>query len=102
MPDTELFSRYEVLFQESLRRKATVKRHTNVLMHALGYLKELLTPAEKRELLASLEDYRTGLSPLLVPLSLVRFNVRKHDVEYLMGQLYFDPHPKEMMLRLHV
>lgn len=31
----------------------------------------------------------------------LRFNVNKHDVEYLAGQLYFDPHPKELMLRNH-
>jgi hypothetical protein len=28
--------------------------------------------------------------------------VRVHSVEYLAGQLYLDPHPKELMLRNHV
>jgi uncharacterized protein YbgA (DUF1722 family) len=37
----------------------------------------------------------------VVPLSLLRFNIRRFDVEYLAGQLYFDPHPKELMLRNH-
>ena len=40
--------------------------------------------------------------PLVVPLSLVSFQIRKHRVEYLTGQLYFDPHPKELMLRNRV
>jgi len=102
MPDAELFASYEVTFQEALTTKATAKKHTNVLQHAMGYLKDVLGPIEKRELMTAVEDYRQGLLPLVVPLTLLRFNIRKHDVEYLAGQLYFDPHPKELMLRNHV
>lgn len=101
LPDEELFAQYEIEFQNSMRTKASVKKHVNVLQHALGYLKTLLSPGEKRELLTTIEDYRKGLLPLIVPLSLVRYNVRRFDVEYLLGQLYFDPHPKELMLRNH-
>jgi uncharacterized protein YbgA (DUF1722 family)/uncharacterized protein YbbK (DUF523 family) len=99
--DKELYARYEDEFQACLRTKPTVKRHTNVLQHAMGYLKDALDPFEKRELLTSIEDYRKGLLPLIVPLTLLRFNINKHSVEYLLGQLYFDPHPKELMLRNH-
>jgi uncharacterized protein YbgA (DUF1722 family) len=28
--------------------------------------------------------------------------VRRHQVEYLAGQVYLDPHPRELMLRNHV
>ena len=100
-PDSELFSAYETEFQAALATKATAKKHTNVLQHALGYLKNLLEPAEKRELLAAIEDYRVGLLPLVVPLALLRYNVRRYEIDYLQDQLYFDPHPKELMLRNH-
>ena len=99
--DRELFAEYEVEFQGALRTKATVKKHVNVLQHALGYQKTLLDSVEKREILTAIEDYRLGLLPLVVPLTLLRYNIRRHDVEYLAGQLYFDPHPKELMLRNH-
>jgi len=59
-------------------------------------------PREKRELLAAIEDYRQGLLPLVVALTLLRYEIRRHSVEDLAGQLYFDPHPKELMLRNHV
>ena len=101
MKDRELFARYEDELQSTLRTAATVKRHVNVLQHALGYFKTVLQPAEKREVLAAIEDYRQRLLPLIVPLTLLRFLIRKYEVEYLMGQLYFDPHPKELMLRNH-
>ena len=42
------------------------------------------------------------LVPLVVPLTLVRHHVRIHEVRYLAGQIYLEPHPKELMLRNHV
>jgi uncharacterized protein YbgA (DUF1722 family)/uncharacterized protein YbbK (DUF523 family) len=102
LPDRVLFVAYEREFQAALAKKATKTKHANVLYHALGYLKRVLEPREKRELLAAIEDYRQGLLPLVVPLSLLRYEIRRHSVEYLAGQLYFDPHPKELMLRNHV
>jgi uncharacterized protein YbgA (DUF1722 family) len=99
--DRELFAEYELEFQGALRTKATVKKHVNVLQHALGYFKTILDAVEKREILTTIEDFRLGLLPLVVPLTLLRYNVRRHDIEYLAGQLYFEPHPKELMLRNH-
>ena len=99
--DSILIAEYEREFQNCLQTKPTVKRHTNVLQHAMGYLKTLLEPKEKRELLSAIEDFRMGLLPLIVPLTLLRFNVKRFEVEYLLDQLYFDPHPKELMLRNH-
>ena len=50
----------------------------------------------------TLEDYRTGLVPLIVPITLIRHHVRARDVAYLRDQIYLSPHPKELMLRNHV
>ena len=67
-----------------------------------GYFKKALDAASRAELLAAIEDYRLGLVPLVVPVTLVRHHVRVHDVQYLAGQIYLAPHPKELMLRNHV
>jgi hypothetical protein len=40
--------------------------------------------------------------PLIVPLMLVRHHVRRFQIPYLRGQVYLEPHPKELMLRNHV
>jgi uncharacterized protein YbgA (DUF1722 family) len=37
--------------------------------------------------------------PLAVPVTLLRHHVRRHAVEYLTGQTYLEPHPKELALR---
>ena len=47
-------------------------------------------------------DYRRGLVPLVVPLTLLGHHVRRQDVSYLAEQVYLSPHPKELMLRNHV
>lgn len=93
---------YRDLFMRALATMATTRKHTNVLQHMAGYFKRLLEDDERHELLTSIDDYRTGLLPLVVPLTLIKHHVRKHRVEYLAGQIYLDPHPKELMLRNHV
>ncbi|MGI9625937.1 MAG: YbgA family protein, partial [Longimicrobiales bacterium] len=101
-PDQELFDAYEVELQSVMKSRATKKRHVNVLHHALGYLKRVLDSKDKKEILLAVDDFGKGLLPLIVPVTLFRFNIRRHGIEYLLGQLYFDPHPRELLLRNHV
>jgi uncharacterized protein YbgA (DUF1722 family)/uncharacterized protein YbbK (DUF523 family) len=95
-------TRYRELFMDALAKMATARKHTNVLLHMAGHFKALLDSDEKQELFTSVEDYRIGLVPLVVPLTLIKHHVRRYKVEYLAGQVYLDPHPKELMLRNHV
>ena len=97
----ELQRRYSEEFMRAMAVMATTRRHTNVLQHMAGYFKERLDRESKAELQSTIEDYRRGLVPLVVPITLLRHHVRVHGVEYLAGQLYLQPHPKELMLRNH-
>jgi uncharacterized protein YbgA (DUF1722 family) len=83
----------------ALRELATPRRHANVLLHIVGYFRPHLDEQSRRELLGLIEDYRCGLVPLIVPITLIRHYVRRFDVAYLRGQVYLEPHPKELMLR---
>jgi uncharacterized protein YbgA (DUF1722 family) len=67
-----------------------------------GHLKKLLDTPSRQELAATIEEYRRGLVPLVVPLTLLRHHARQHDVAYLLGQTYLEPHPRELMLRNRV
>jgi uncharacterized protein YbgA (DUF1722 family)/uncharacterized protein YbbK (DUF523 family) len=98
----ELERRYTDGFMRALATMATPRRHANVLQHMAGYLKNHLDSDSKVELLAAIEDYRRELVPLIVPITLLRHYVRAHQIEYLAGQRYLEPHPKELMLRNHV
>jgi uncharacterized protein YbgA (DUF1722 family)/uncharacterized protein YbbK (DUF523 family) len=99
---TDLRSQYEQLFMRTLARPATTARHTNVLTHMAGHLKKLLDAGSRQELAGGIDEYRRELVPLIVPLTLLRHHVRAHQVAYLAGQTYLEPHPRELMLRNHV
>jgi uncharacterized protein YbgA (DUF1722 family) len=102
LPRTELRRRYAGGFMAALRRLATTRKHSNVLQHVLGAFKRSLDADARSELAALIEDYRRGLVPLVVPLTLIRHHLRRIGVPYLEGQTYLAPHPKELMLRNHV
>ena len=102
LPRTELRACYEREFMAALSKLATRGRHTNVLQHMVGYFRERLDDASRRELLDCIEDYRRGVVPLIVPVTLVAHYVRLFDIDYLKGQFYLAPHPKELALRNHV
>lgn len=102
LPRAALRERYETGFMEALRVLATPRRHVNVLEHVQGFFKKRLDESDRRELAALIADYGRGLVPLVVPITLVRHHVAKQGVTYLAGQVYLEPHPKELMLRNRV
>ena len=101
-PRASFRAAYEGDFMTALSRLASRGRNTNVLQHAAGYLKKQLDSASRTELANLIHDYRTGLVPLIVPITLIRHYVRLHEIDYLQGQTFLEPHPKELMLRNHV
>ena len=101
MPATELYHQYEILLLQALRLKCTVKKHTNVLQHMMGYFKKQLSEDEKQELLDVIFDYHSGMTPLIVPVTLFNHYVRKYDESYLKKQTYLNPHPTALKLRNH-
>ncbi len=101
--DTGALARaYREGFTEVMRRPPTRRGHTNALQHMAGYVSDRLDPDDRQELRETIERYRLGLLPLIVPMTLLRHYVRKQSVAYLQGQAYLEPHPHELMLMNHV
>jgi uncharacterized protein YbgA (DUF1722 family)/uncharacterized protein YbbK (DUF523 family) len=97
-----LMDEYPVLFMEGLNIKTTTKKNVNVLQHIFGFLKNHLAADEKKDIGDVIEDYRKEIIPLIVPITLLRHYIQKHNVRYILDQVYLNPHPKELMLRNHV
>lgn len=95
----ELYAAYLPPLMEAIKLQFTVKKNVNVLNHLTGYFKRNLAPDEKQELIEVIEDYHRGLTPLIVPITLIRHYVRKYGEPYLACQIYLNPHPAELMLR---
>lgn len=99
---SEFAVQYLKIFMEGLALKTTDKKNINVMHHIMGYLKKHLSKEEKADILATIEDYRKNLVPLIVPLTLIRHYINKFSIGYIMNQSYLNLHPKELMLRNHV
>jgi uncharacterized protein YbgA (DUF1722 family)/uncharacterized protein YbbK (DUF523 family) len=96
-----LITEYENLLLDALRLRATIKKNVNVLQHMAGYFKRRLGADEKKEIAETIEAYRAGHTPLIVPVTLIKHHVRKSDQGYLAQQTYLSPHPLEFKLRNH-
>jgi uncharacterized protein YbgA (DUF1722 family)/uncharacterized protein YbbK (DUF523 family) len=97
-----LLEQYQQLFMSACAITATVKKHTNVLMHVMGYFKKNLTGQEKEELLDIITKYHNHYLPLIVPITMLKHYTLRYENDYLAKQKYLNPHPVELMLRNHV
>ena len=102
VPRSQLELRYTKAFMAALATQASPGRHANVLEHMAGYFTRRLDGKSRQELSDVIGDFRRGLVPLIVPITLVRHHVRVHSEAYLAEQIYLDPYPKALMLRNHV
>jgi len=98
----ELRQRYETGFMRALAERATPRRHVNVLRHCLGCFGDRLDAKTRAALAAQVADHRRGLVPLAALVTMIRHYVDQLGVEPLAGQVYLEPHPKELALRSRV
>jgi uncharacterized protein YbgA (DUF1722 family) len=98
MPSEELKNSYLAKMMALLKEKATRKTHANTLSHIQGYLKNNLGTDDKQELLEVFEQYRNGMVPLIVPITILRHHFRKFPHPYITDSYYMKPHPDELML----
>jgi uncharacterized protein YbgA (DUF1722 family)/uncharacterized protein YbbK (DUF523 family) len=101
-PAAALLDEYLATLLDALRLVATPGKNANVLQHAAGYFKRLLSAEEKAELEEVIGAHRRGLLPLVVPMTLLAHYTRLYAEPYLARQHYLHPHPRELMLRNHV
>ena len=102
MPRAAFVAEYRTAFMKAMSYKTTVRKHTNVLEHMLGYLRDTGDDDARVQGRAAIEDYRGRLVPLIVPMTLFAYFARRYEIDYLTRQSYLSPHPKELMLRNHV
>ena len=95
----KLAGEYVAILMNALKRPARPRQHVNVLEHLLGFLKEHLDKSDREEMAETIAQYREGLLPLIVPITLIRHHFRRHPDPYIQRQYYISPHPKELMLR---
>jgi uncharacterized protein YbgA (DUF1722 family)/uncharacterized protein YbbK (DUF523 family) len=96
-PIGEVLAAYGTHLKKALAAAPKYTSCINVLMHALGYFSEGLSPRERAFFLASLEDYRREKVPLSVPAGIIKSYIVRFDEAYLMQQRFFDPYPEDLV-----
>lgn len=96
------FAVYRDKLMTILKKPASRKNHTNVLMHIQGYFRNQLTMRQRGELREVILNYRAGLLPILAPMTLLKHYLAEYPDGYLLTQNYFDPYPQDLALRLTV
>ncbi len=98
----KLAAAYLADFTLVMKRRPTTKSHTNVLQHLAGFVSDFLDAPDRAELTEMIDQYRRGLLPLVVPVTMLRHYGRKFAIPYFRDQVYLEPHPHELMLLNHV
>ena len=97
-----LAGEYLSTFMEGMQRRATRRRHTNVLQHLAGFLKRSIAAGDRRALADIIEEYRTGSVPLVVPIRFLRHHFRRAPDRHVEMQRYLEPYPDDLGLRNHL
>jgi len=94
----ELSKTYLAEFMPILKIKASIQNHVSVLQHIQGYLKNELIKDDEQELTETIEQYRQGYLPLIVPVTLLKHHFRRYPMPSVQNSKYLSPHPSELML----
>ncbi len=95
-PAAELIADYETHLRQALAQPLKRGSVVNVLMHALGYFKTVLSAPEKAHFLELLEQYRSEKLPLSAVNSLLRSWILRDNSDYLAQQSFFEPYPLDL------
>ena len=94
----QIAEQYGLTLMQTLKKIATRGNHVNVLQHIQGYLKKNLDAADKAELSETIERYRLGYAPLIVPITLLKHHFRKQPDPFIDQSFYMSPYPEELTL----
>lgn len=83
-------------FMAAIQQPVSRHRHASILMKMQRFLKRKLDSAEKQELLGLIEHYKKGIIPLVVPMTLVRFFMKKYEEHEALSLL--NAYPMELGL----
>nr|WP_242452287.1 YbgA family protein [Morganella morganii] len=88
---TETAAVWQQALLTAFSQPATRANMTNALMHMQGYFKRLLSPAEKQQMSAVIEAYRTGTGSAEAVKQRLLTTARHYQIDYLCEQKLLQP-----------
>jgi uncharacterized protein YbgA (DUF1722 family)/uncharacterized protein YbbK (DUF523 family) len=96
-PLADVWADYAAHLARALARPARYRANINVLMHALGFVGEGLSAAEKAEFLDTVERYRRAKAPLSVPLAVLKSWAVRFGRRGFLEQAFLAPYPEALV-----
>ncbi len=93
----DLFGRYRRMLADALARPPRYTANVNVLQHALGHFRDLVSPEERAYCLELIERYREGRATLAEPRALLRAWTIRFGEPTLLNQTFFAPYPPALV-----
>ena len=87
---------YEKLLRASFASAARYNSHLNVLQHASGYFKDIISKKENEYFNDLLKKYTEKKLPLNAVRTVLSGHIIRFGTGYLSGQTYFDPYPDDL------
>lgn len=81
------------LMMAALSRTITRKGYSNALSHIQGYLKRYISSTERVSLDQVIHQYRQGLVPLVVPVTLLNHYFKRYPDSYIGEQVFLSQYP---------
>jgi uncharacterized protein YbgA (DUF1722 family) len=94
-----ILDEYTTGFLKAIALKSSINKTYNVLLHIFGYFKKDLTKEEKEFILTAIDEYKSGIIPLIAVTKILNLYVIRFDEQYLKTQKFLNPYPKEFALR---
>ncbi len=95
----DLKGRYLSQFMSGMSEPSTKNKHSNVLLHILGYLKKITSSQYRRNIEQVIENYRIDKVPLIVPIMLIKHHIDASPLKYINIERYLRPYPDSLGLR---
>lgn len=94
-----ILDEYSTGFLKAIALKSSINKTYNVLLHIFGYFKKDLLKEEKEFILTAIDEYKSGIIPLIAVTKILNLYVIRFDEQYLKTQKFLNPYPKEFALR---
>ncbi|MBN2713009.1 MAG: DUF523 and DUF1722 domain-containing protein [Planctomycetes bacterium] len=94
----EVFAKYRTKLCAAFAQPPRETSRINVLQHIMGHFSKKLEKGERDYFLDIVEEYRRDGMPLSVPVNILRLWAIRYGEEYIAGQFFLNPYPKELEL----
>lgn len=91
---------YIKIFMQAMKKPVRRPQQANLLFRIQKHIKRCLSKEEKAEVMTLIEQYRQGIVPFIVPMTVLKFFVGKYKADTNIAAM--NPYPAQLGLQNHI